>query len=161
MFTTTPIKDKGHPWCQAINIYNNMLITFQITFCFQGYLNSWIDGFRLKGGGEGREKTVFGQKEKETKSKGKKLQFIWEKITSKLFKEKRLCSNTSMILRGSVIRNSPLPMRCVLKLDCNHPIVDSKKSDKPLFFVYMMIFIHSSPSRGFSLKPRQTVEAQP
>lgn len=48
-----------------------------------------------------------------------------------------------MILRASVIRNSPLPMRCVPKLDCNHPIVFSKKSDKPLFFVYLVIFIHS------------------
>lgn len=28
-------------------------------------------------------------------------------------------------------------------------------------FIWWFSFIHSSPSRGFSLKPRQTIEAQP
>lgn len=96
----------------------------------------------LKGVVREEKRQYLVRRRKRPKSKGKKLQFIWEKTTSKLFKETRLCSNTYMILRASVISNSPLPMRCVHKLDCNHPIVDSKKSDKPLFFVYMVIFIH-------------------
>lgn len=39
-----------------------------------------------------------------------------------------------MILKESILRNSTLSMRHASKLDYHHPIVDSKKSNKPLFF---------------------------
>lgn len=100
---------------------------------------------------------------KRPKATGRNCNLSGRKLLFKHSKEARLYSQTYMILRESVIRNSPLPMRCACKLDCYHPIVDSKKSEKPLCLCLIgwFSFIHSSPTRGFPFKSRQTLEPQP
>lgn len=96
----------------------------------------------LKGVVREEKRQYLVRRRKRRKAKGRNCSYLGEN-NFQTFQRNKIISNTYMILRASVIRNSPLPMRCVPKLDCNHPIVFSKKSDKPLFFVYLVIFIHS------------------
>lgn len=70
-----------------------MLITFQITFSFQGRLNACIDGFKLEGGcwGGGRKGQLV-REEEETKSKWEKLPSSLEKITLECLPPKQRAS---------------------------------------------------------------------